>query len=63
MKQTRKVLIEAGLIISLFITACNKSNRPETAPDNISSAVILTWNEIEYETMGAATYQPKTIQL
>ena len=55
MKHTTKIVFAAGLIISLFIAACNKNTRPESAPDNISSAVILAWNEVAYETMGGAT--------
>ena len=57
MNQLRKTLLAAGLIISLFIIACNKNNRPETEPDIVSNAVILKWNEIAYETMGGAANQ------
>jgi hypothetical protein len=55
MKKTTKIVVAAGLIISLFTAACNKNTRPESAPDNISSAVILAWNEVAYEAMGGAT--------
>lgn len=57
MKQLTKIIVAAGLIITLFTLACNKSNRPETLPDNISSAVILAWNEVAYDAMGGATNQ------
>lgn len=52
MKQITKMLVAAGIIISLFIVACNKNIRLESNPDNISNSVILDWNELAYETMG-----------
>lgn len=57
MKHLTKTLVAAGLIVSLFTLACNKNNRPEVVPDNISSAVILAWNELAYDAMGGATNQ------
>jgi len=52
MKQLTKILVDAGLIVSLFITACNKNNRLESSPDTISNTAILSCNGIAYETMG-----------
>lgn len=54
MKQTLRILVVAGLITSLFAIACNKNNHPGAAPDNISNAVILTWNEVAFKAMGGS---------
>jgi hypothetical protein len=63
MKQTLRILVIAGLTISLFTLACNKNNHPKTAPDNISNAVILTWNEIAFEAMGGTANQHNLLVL
>lgn len=38
MKLTIKILVTTGSILSLLKIACNKNNRPETTPDNISNS-------------------------
>ena len=54
MKQVKKHLVAAGFIISLFAIACNKSNRREAIPDNVSNAVILQWNEVTFNALGGS---------
>jgi hypothetical protein len=56
MKQTLKTF-GVGLIFTLFTIACNKNNHPKVVPDNISNAVILTWNEVAFDAMGGASNQ------
>jgi len=57
MNQKLKIVVAVGLILSLFLAACNKNNLPETTPDNISNAVIIKWNEVAFETMGGSANQ------
>jgi hypothetical protein len=55
MKQQLRILITTGVIIGLFTLACNKNNQPGAVRDNISNALILTWNEVPYEAKERAT--------
>jgi hypothetical protein len=40
-----------------LITACSKDNKPSPQNDDLSNEVILTWNEIAFETMGGNAIQ------
>ncbi|HET9277373.1 MAG TPA: phosphatase PAP2 family protein [Flavitalea sp.] len=57
MKRMKKILVAAGLILSLFTIACNKNNRSGTTPDNISGDVILQWNEVTFDALGGSENQ------